>query len=137
MTAPEDRLPEPLASWSQDLAGEVITPLAPEGSRTIAAHAAAMAASGSAAGAVAVGAHLVVKLFAAAALTAVVGGGLAAATGVLPDPIQRWVADLVDGVGIHLPRPEPSEVTIPDVTTPEMNLPDVTVPGVTIPTVIP
>jgi len=75
------------------------------------------------------------KVIAAVAITATLATGAAAATGILPDPIQSWVADLVDGIGIHLPRPEDVIPTLP-TTVPDLGtlpLPSVTVPVVTLP----
>ena len=82
-----------------------------------------------AAAAGAAAAHTVTKVIAAVALITTIGGGIAAVTGSLPDPIQSWFADLVDGIGIELPRPPADlpdvSVTLPaDVTLP--TLPQVT-----------
>ncbi len=133
-----------IAAWSRDLAGEVVAPLAAAETGTITA--AAVASVGVAGGAVVaatVATHTVAKVIAAAALVTTIGGGVAAVTGTLPDPIQSFVADLVDGLGIDLPRPvvDLPEVTIPtlpsspEITLPTVTLPTVTSPEVTIPTV--
>jgi len=84
---------------------------------------------------VSVAGHVAAKVIAAVAITATLATGVAAATGILPDPIQSRVADLVDGIGIHLPRPEDVIPTLP-TTVPDLDtlpLPGVTVPVVTLP----
>lgn len=118
---------DPIAAWSRDLAGETVAPLAAAETGAIAA--AAVASLGAAGGAVAAGAvatHTLAKVIAAATLVTTIGGGVAAVTGNLPDPIQSFVADLVDGIGIDLPRPV---VDLPDVTVPSLPaLPEITLP---------
>lgn len=135
MTGPDPILPEPLRSWSADLTTEVVTPFEPPRAAGIAAAAAAAATtSGVGAGAVVAG-GVAAKVIAVVALTATLATGVAAATGILPDPIQSWVADLVDGIGIHLPRPDGATPTIP-TTIPGLDTlprPGLTVPVVTLP----
>lgn len=46
-----------------------------------------------------------VKMMAGAVAVAAVGGGAAAATGNLPEPVQTAVADALEVVGIHVPNP--------------------------------
>jgi len=43
----------------------------------------------------------------------VVGTGVAAVTGTLPDPVQSWIADVVEEIGISLPTPDEPTPTIP------------------------
>lgn len=135
MSKPEDTLPDPLQAWSADLVAEVVTPLEP--SRTAALAAAATAAvttAGVGAGTVVAG-HMTAKVIAAVVITATLATGIAAATGVLPDPVQSWIADLVDGIGIHLPRPE-DVIPIVPTTLPALDttpLPGITVPAATLP----
>ncbi len=113
-------LPELPGGWVDDLAAEVVTPL--ETGRAAAIAATALGASAGGAGAAVVATHVVAKVIAATALTLTVGGAAAAVAGILPDPIQSFVADLVDGIGIDLPRPDQ---VLPDIST--------TIPAVTIP----
>lgn len=135
MSKPEETSPDSLRTWSADLVAEVVTPLeSPQATRIAAAAAAAVTTAGIGAGAVVAG-HVAAKVIAAVAITATLATGVAAATGILPDPIQSWVADLVDGIGIHLPRPEDVIPTLP-TTVPDLGtlpLPSVTVPVVTLP----
>jgi hypothetical protein len=141
--SPDPIAPDPIDAWSRDLAREVVTPLAADHAAAIAVAVSigGVAATGGAAGpaVTAVASHTAAKVVAAIALTTVIGGGIAAVTGNLPDPIQSWVADVADTIGIDLPRPEdalpsgipptiPSEVTVPPVTLPDVTLPDVTLP---------
>ena len=135
MSKPEETSPDSLRTWSADLVAEVVTPLeSPQATRIAAAAAAALTTAGIGAGAVVAG-HVAAKVIAAVAITATLATGVAAAAGILPDPIQSWVADLVDGIGIHLPRPEDVIPTLP-TTVPDLGtlpLPGVTVPVVTLP----
>ena len=135
MSKPEETSPDSLRTWSADLVAEVVTPLeSPQATRIAAAAAAAVTTAGIGAGAVVAG-HVAAKVIAAVAITATLATGVAAATGILPDPIQSWVADLVDGIGIHLLRPEDVIPTLP-TTVPDLGtlpLPSVTVPVVTLP----
>ena len=135
MSKPEETSPDSLRTWSADLVAEVVTPLeSPQATRIAAAAAAAVTTAGLGAGAVVAG-HVAAKVIAAVAITATLATGVAAATGILPDPIQSWVADLVDGIGIPLPRPEDVIPTLP-TTVPDLGtlpLPGVTVPVVTLP----
>lgn len=135
MSKPEETSPDSLQTWSADLVAEVVTPLeSPQAARIAAAAAAAVTTAGIGAGAVVAG-HVAAKVIAAVAITATLATGVAAATGILPDPIQSWVADLVDGIGHHLPRPEDVIPTLP-TTVPDLGtlpLPSVTVPVVTLP----
>ncbi len=128
---------DPIGLWSQNLADQVITPLAPDRMTAIAA-AAVSAGAVAAVGGVAVaaaGTHLIAKVIAIATLVTTIGGGVAAVTGSLPDPIQTWVADLGDSIGIDLPRPEIEIPVLPTVPT-TLPLPNVTVPTLpTLPTV--
>ena len=106
-------------AWEEDLRAALVTP--PDHVRDIAAAAAAAVPAGAATGAVttamsagaAAGLSVGAKIAAAAALVVALGG--AAAAGVLPDPVQRWLADLVDGVGIELPRPPSIDPGDPDL----------------------
>lgn len=108
-------------------------------SSAAAAESTAAAAAGTAAtgGAAAAGMATLAKVAAAVTLAAVLGGGAAAITGILPDPLQSWVADAVSRVGITLPDPDGPEVTVPTVpdlpaiTVPEP--PDLDTPGLTLP----
>ena len=66
------------------------------GPMTAIAAAAVSAGAVAAVGGVAVaaaGTHLIAKVIAIATLVTTIGGGVAAVTGSLPDPIQTWVAD--------------------------------------------
>jgi hypothetical protein len=137
VSKPEETYPDPLQTWSADLVAEVVTPLESPQAAGIAAAAAAAAAAttaGIGAGAVVAG-GVAAKVIAAVVITATLATGIAAATGTLPDPLQSWVADLVDGIGIQLPRPEdviPTiSTTIPDLDT--LPPPGITVPVVTLP----
>ena len=123
-----DEMPQLPEDWRRQLAGEVVTPLEPGRAAAVAA-AAATAAGGAAAVATGVTAVVVAKVAAAVAVTVTAASLIAAAAGILPDPMQTWVADLVDGIGINLPRPDE---LIPDLPT---TIPDVTLPTVTLPTV--
>ena len=125
-----DDLPQLPGDWRRQLAAEVVTPLEPGRAAGIAA-AAATAASGAAV-ATGVTAVAVAKVAAAVAATITAATLIAAAAGILPDPIQNWVADMVDGIGISLPRPDElistTVPTLPTVTVPEITLPVVTLP---------
>jgi hypothetical protein len=78
--------------------------------------------------------HVAAKVVGAVMLAATIAGVAAAVTGVLPDPIQSWVADLVDGIGIHLPRPDEIVPSIPTtLPVPDVSLPGISVPVVTLP----
>ena len=57
------------------------------------------------------------KLLIGTTLTLALGTG-AAAAGILPDPIQEAFADVADVVGIDLPRPTTTVVTLPDQPEP-------------------
>lgn len=125
-----DDLPQLPGDWRRQLASEVVTPFEARRAAGIAA-AAATAASGAAV-ATTVTAITVAKVAAAVTVTITVAGLVAAAAGILPDPIQTWVADLVDGIGVSLPRPDELiqnvPTTIPDVTLPTVTLPTVPLP---------
>lgn len=132
---------DPVAAWADDLSREVVTPIAADDAAALAG--AALAGMSASAGVVAtaVTGHIVAKVIGGLALAGAMAGGIAAATGSLPDPVQTWIADLVDGIGIELPRPAdliptlppdlPGE-PIPGMTTPELTIPDLP-PIVTIP----
>lgn len=127
---------DPIAAWSRDLTGEVVAPLPEAATGAITAAAvASVGAAGGAAAAAAVVTHTAAKVIASVALVAVVGGGVAAVTGNLPDPIQTFVADLLDGVGIDLPRPIPvlPSTTVPSLPSVELTVPVVTSPVSTLP----
>jgi hypothetical protein len=53
----------------------------------------------------------------------VVGTGVAAVTGTLPDPVQSWIADVVEEIGISLPTPDEPAPTIPVDRVPLPDLP--------------
>jgi hypothetical protein len=53
----------------------------------------------------------------------VVGTGVAAVTGTLPDPVQSWIADVMEEIGISLPTPDESTPTIPVDRIPLPGLP--------------
>lgn len=55
-------------------------------------------------------------------LALVAGTGVAAVTGALPDPVQTWIAGVVEEIGIDLPTPD--EPTIPEVPVDQIPLPD-------------
>jgi len=64
-------------------------------------------------------------------LAVMVGTGVAAVTGTLPDPVQSWIAGVVEEIGISLPTPdEPTLLTIPIDKVP---LPDLPLDGDPIP----
>ncbi len=138
--------PDPIDEWAERLRSEVVTPVADEAVSGIAAAAAATTAAGvaGAGAAAAVAAHTAAKVAAAVVLSAVLAGGAAAATGILPDPIQSWIADVVEHVGIHLPRPDLGRLpdvpipTVPDVggtvSSVTSLVPDVTLPPLPLPT---
>jgi hypothetical protein len=62
----------------------------------------------------AAGVSSIAKVAAAVVLAVSVGGGAAAVTGNLPDPAQTWIADVADRIGVDLPRPVDSAVTVLD-----------------------
>ncbi len=141
MKQPGDALPDPIDSWSQHLTREVVAPLAADRTAAIAAAAlssgaVAAGAGGATVAAAAAASHTVAKVVVAVALATAIGGGIAAVTGTLPDPIQSWIADLADAIGIDLPHPEDLlpglPTTVPDL--PEITVPQVTLPEVTLPT---
>lgn len=136
---------DPLERWAEELAGDVVIPLDDAQIRSLAASAASTAAAtaagsaGAAAGSAAAttagataGVSVAAKVTASVALVAVLGG-VGAATGTLPDPIQRWAADIADDVGITLPSPDGLFEGIPGVdlgdVTDGVDVPDATVPG--------
>ena len=102
-----------LGAWEKDLRDGLVTASAPDHVRQVAAAAAAAvpagaiatgaAAAGTVVGVASSGMSLGAKVALVGALVAALGG--AAAAGVLPDPIQRWIADVVDDIGIEIPRP--------------------------------
>ena len=53
----------------------------------------------------------------------VIGTGVAAVTGTLPDPVQSWIADVVEEIGITLPTPDEPTPTIPADGIPLPDLP--------------
>jgi hypothetical protein len=55
------------------------------------------------------------------ALAMLVGTGVVAVTGTLPDPVQSWIAGVAEEIGISLPTPH--EPTIPGVRVPLPDLP--------------
>lgn len=133
---------DPFEQWADEVAGDLVQPLDPDqvqaiaraaASATAATSVAAAGALGAAATGGAAGVSVTAKVVAAVALTVSLGAG-AAVLGVLPDPIQSWVADLADGIGIDLPRPDDA-IDLPGVTVPDVTVPAVTVPDVTVTTV--
>ncbi|MCB2223221.1 MAG: hypothetical protein KQH83_03510 [Actinobacteria bacterium] len=133
-------------AWAQDLEAELVTDLTESDVASLAAAASAVTAAGAAAataagaGAAAATAGISVgKAVAAVALAATIATGIGAAAGVLPDPIQTWIADLAGKVGVDLPRPRevveivpPPEVTLPELPggSPDLpNLPSLPEPG--------
>lgn len=130
---------DPLEAWAEDLRAASIPALSPERVVSVAeaatsAVAGGVVAAGTAAVAVAA-TPVTAKVVTATVLAAVLAAGTAAATGVLPGPIQRWVADIADRVGIHLPTPGDESPELPGVTIPGITVPGVTVPDTTLPTV--
>ena len=124
---PESEFPE-IETWATDLKAEVVAPIEASRAAAIAAGSAAAVGVGTAASGLAAATALKVAAIATAAV--LVGGAIGAVAGVLPDAIQSWVADLVDGLGISLPRPED---VLPTVPTTLPGPPDLTVPDVTVP----
>jgi len=142
-----------LAAWSADLEAEVVEELSTEtiaataqsaAAATAVTTAAAGAATGAAgaggAAAAGTGAGLTLaKAAGAIALATAVGGGAAAVTGNLPDPIQDFVADVADRVGIDLPRStddvlEELPDVVPDIDLTPSSLPEA--PAVTVPSTV-
>jgi RNA polymerase sigma-70 factor, ECF subfamily len=111
------------AGWAGALVAGVVGPLAPAHASAVAA-AAATGTAAAATVAVAAGASSAVKIAAAAVITAVVGGGVVAGTGNLPDPLQSGVADIADRIGITLPRPEGPHQPAPATDVPGLEVPD-------------
>jgi hypothetical protein len=160
--------------WVDDLSYALVDHLTPETVASVAAEASSVAAgiamgssistlataSGTGitgGGATVAGLSTAAKVSVATVAVAV-GAGIAAVSGTLPEPLQTWVADVVETIGIDLPSPaDPALPTVPieeisipdapvgelpdapldqlpDVTFPDPTTPDVTVPDVTIPT---
>ena len=124
--------------WAAALAADLLGPL-PAARASALAQAAAGTAASIAPGAVTAGAvaglPVAAKVGAAVLAAALVGGGVAAVTGNLPDPVQTWVADLAERIGISLPHPDgglvpPLDVVVPDVPLDSF---DLEVPQVTLP----
>ncbi len=126
----DEDLPILPGEWERRLTAEVVTPLEAGRAASIATAAAAAAGAGGIAAAATLTAATATKVTAAVLVTVTVGGAIAAAAGILPDPIQSWVADLVDGIGISLPRPDEvvTTVPVPVITVPEITLPSVPLP---------
>ena len=61
------------------------------------------------------------------ALAVTAGTGVAAVTGTLPDPVQSWIAGVVEEIGISLPTPD--EPTFPKIPGDLVPLPDLPLDG--------
>lgn len=147
---------DPVDEWSEELRATVVerfsddqvaqivdaaSEAAASGVGAGGAAAAGTAASGAAtAGATGVSVATVAKIGAGILATALAGGAIAGITGNLPDPIQSWLSDVADGIGIDLPHPD-DPVDLPDLDAPSVTVPTLPgeivpgAPGVTVPEV--
>jgi RNA polymerase sigma-70 factor (ECF subfamily) len=124
--------------WVAALLADVVRPMRAAEAATLASAGAASAAAsagtvaGAAGAAAAAGSTVAVgKVAAVAAIVTALGAGTAAVTGSLPDPAQRWIADVAQTVGIDIPHPDPVGDVLDDIS----GLPDDEVlPVVTEPT---
>jgi hypothetical protein len=66
------------------------------------------------------------------ALAMLVGTGVVAVTGTLPDPVQSWIAGVAEEIGISLPTPD--EPTLPAIPGDRVPLPDLPLGGGRFPT---
>jgi hypothetical protein len=64
-------------------------------------------------------------------LAVTVGTGMGAVTGKLPDPIQSWIAGVVEEIGIGLPTPD--DPALPTIPGDEVPVPDLPLDGDPIP----
>ena len=126
--------------WADELIDSLVDDLAPETVEQIAAAASASATGfliGAAAptltivksaGVVTAGSELAglstMAKVGVTSLAMLVGTGVAAVTGTLPDSVQSWIAGVAEEIGIGLPTPhEPTLPTIPGDRVPLPDLP--------------
>jgi hypothetical protein len=64
-------------------------------------------------------------------LAVTAGTGVGAVTGTLPDPVQSWIAGVVEEIGISLPTPDAP--TLPTIPGDEVPLPDLPLDGDPVP----
>lgn len=110
--------------WVAALLADVVRPmqaaeaasLASAGAASAIASAVTTSGAAGAAGAAAAGSTIAAgKVAAVVAIVTALGAGTAAVTGNLPDPGQRWIADVARTVGINLPRPDPVDTLLDDI----------------------